>query len=97
MNAVGDATEEALAVVRVRAWLVSGRAKEIRKRAGLSQADVGRAIGTDGPQMSRWEAGKAVPYFDSALRLARLLDRLEEIAKDGEETVAAGRRQAGHA
>lgn len=95
--AVMDATEEALAVVRVRTWLLSGRARDIRKRAGLSQADVGRAIGTDGPQMSRWEAGKAVPYFDSALRLARFLDGLEEIMRDGQEAAAAGGRQAGHA
>lgn len=82
---VMDATEEALAVVRVRTWLISGRARDIRKRAGLSQADVGRAIGTDGPQISRWESGKAVPYFDSALRLARLLDGLEEIMRDGQD------------
>lgn len=34
-----DAAEEALAVVRVRSWLRSGRAREVRKRAGLSQSD----------------------------------------------------------
>lgn len=83
MNAVGDARiDEALAVARVRAWLRSGRARDIRKQAGLSQADVGRAIGADGPQISRWESGKAVPHYGFALKLARLLDGAEEIIRE---------------
>lgn len=85
-----DAAEEALAIVRVRSWLRSGRAREIRKRAGLSQSDVGRAVGTDHAQVSRWESGKAVPYRDSVLKLARLYDELEKAAAEEEGALANG-------
>ena len=74
---VVDAAEEALAIARVRSWLRTGRARAVRERARLSQADVGAAIGTDGPQVSRWECGKATPRSDSALKLARLLGELD--------------------
>lgn len=87
-----DAAEEALTVARVRAWLRSGRAREIRERAGLSQADVARAVGTDNAQMSRWETGKAVPYRKSVLKLAELYDRLERQAV--QEAADAVARQA---
>lgn len=79
-----DAAAEALAIVRVRSWLRTGRARAIRERARLSQADAGAAIGTDGPQISRWESGHATPRRDSALKLARLLDGLDEILRDEE-------------
>jgi transcriptional regulator with XRE-family HTH domain len=74
------AAEDALDIVRVRSWLRTGRAREIRKRAGLSQADVGKAVGTNASQMSRWEAGKGAPHRDSALKLARLYEELERLA-----------------
>ena len=77
-----DPAEEAIAIARVRSWLRTGRARTIRERARLSQAEVGAAIGTDGPQMSRWEAGKAEPRRGSALKLAVLLDRLDEIGRE---------------
>lgn len=79
-----DAAEEALAIARVRSWLRTGRAREIRERACLSQADVGAAIGTDGPQVCRWETGAAVPRRGSAVKLALLLDGLEAITRDEE-------------
>lgn len=83
-----DAADEALTVARVRALLRSGRARTIRERARLSQAEVARAVGTDGPQISRWEAGKAAPQREAALRLAKLLDGLEEIIRDEEGTAS---------
>lgn len=49
----------------------------------MSQADVGRAVGSDPAQISRWESGKAVPYRRSALKLASLYDRLANIIADG--------------
>jgi transcriptional regulator with XRE-family HTH domain len=85
-----DAAEEALAVTRVRSWLRTGRARAIRERAGLSQDDVARAVGTTHPQVSRWESGLYAPARGSALRLALLYDGLEEIARE-EEAAAAGR------
>jgi transcriptional regulator with XRE-family HTH domain len=84
-----DAAEEALAVARVRSWLRSGRAKTIRKRARLTQADVARAVGTDHPQISRWESGLYSPARGTALRLARLYEQLEEIIREEEAAMAA--------
>jgi transcriptional regulator with XRE-family HTH domain len=85
-----DAAEEALAVTRARSWLRTGRARAIRKRAGLSQADVGLAIGTDGPRISRWESGLYAPARGSALRLALLYEQLEEIAREEKSATARG-------
>jgi DNA-binding transcriptional regulator YiaG len=76
-----DATEEALTIVRVRAWLRSGRAREIRRRAGLSQGDVARVLGTTYSQVCRWETGKAVPVRGAVLRLAELYDGLQRLAE----------------
>ena len=81
--------EEALTVARVRSWLRSGRARAIRERVGMSQADAGRMVGADGPQISRWESGKAVPLRASVLRLAHLYDLLEEIIRAEDDTAAA--------
>lgn len=74
--------DDAVAVARARAWLASGRARAIREKSGLSQAETGRAVGTNGPQVCRWESGHAVPRWDHALRLARLLSGLEEISRE---------------
>jgi transcriptional regulator with XRE-family HTH domain len=79
-----DAAEEALTIARVRSWLRSGRAREIRKRAGLSQSDVGGAVGTDHAQVSRWEGGKSAPVRGSVLRLAALYEELERLAETEE-------------
>jgi transcriptional regulator with XRE-family HTH domain len=87
-----DAAKEELAVARVRSWLRSGRARAVRERAGMSQADVARVIGTDGPQISRWESG-TTPSRISALKLAVLYAKLEKIIRD-ENAAAAGRETA---
>jgi DNA-binding transcriptional regulator YiaG len=80
-----DETEEALAIARARLWLHSGKARQIRERARLSQADAARAVGTSMWQISRWEGGKGTPRRGTALKLAVLLDGLEEVirAEDG--------------
>jgi len=74
-----DALEEALAVRRVRAYLRDGKGREARVRAGLSQADVAREVGTDIGQVARWELGRHVPGRASALKLARLYGELEKL------------------
>ena len=76
------AQDDALAIVRVRSWLRTGRARAIRERAGMSQADVGLAVGSDHAQVSRWETGMYSPARRSALRLARLYEGMEEIIRD---------------
>jgi transcriptional regulator with XRE-family HTH domain len=89
--------EEALTVVRVRSWLRSGRARAIRQRAGMSQADAGLAVGTDHAQISRWESGTSVPARDSTLKLACLYDQLEKIIRDENATAASLGKTAGAA
>lgn len=68
---------QAAAVADVRARLQDGRAKTVREASGLSQSEVARAIGVHASALSRWEAGSRAPRGDAALRLGRLLDRLE--------------------
>lgn len=48
------------------------RIKELRIAAGLSQADVVRAMKVDSAAVSRWEAGQAMPRADKLPALADL-------------------------
>lgn len=43
-----------------------------RKRTGLSQEDVGKALGVSGPAVSMWETGKTVPRAPMLKKLAAL-------------------------
>lgn len=79
--------QEGLTVARVKSLLRTGRARVIRERAGMSQAEAAKMIGTDHWQISRWESRKAVPEHGALLALARLYDGLEEILR-AEETPA---------
>jgi transcriptional regulator with XRE-family HTH domain len=82
-----DAMQEGLTVARVKSWLRSGRARAIRERAGMSQAEAAKMIGTDHWQISRWEGRKSVPDIRTLLKLAEMYDGLEEIIR-AEETPA---------
>jgi transcriptional regulator with XRE-family HTH domain len=81
MVCVMSVMEEILAVAQLRADVASGRAREIRERAHLSQADVARALGVDQPTVARWEAGRA-PSRRHATRYAELLWRLDRIGRE---------------
>lgn len=50
----------------------------IRRRAGLSQAEVGAAVGVDAPTVCRWELGSRNPRQPAKDRYAALLARLAE-------------------
>jgi len=52
--------------------------KIIRQRAKLSQAEVGRAVGVDGPTICRWEQGTRTPRQPHADAYAELLRRLAD-------------------
>lgn len=77
-----NAVDEALAVAQVRADLRAGRARATRERAGLSQAEVARAVGTDAPTVSRWETGQHPPRRDFALKLAQFLWELDKLTRE---------------
>ena len=48
-------------------------ARDLRLQAGLSQNEVGAALGVSHAAVSRWESGKRLPRGDLAERLLRLL------------------------
>lgn len=66
---------------RVRAAAANGRAREVRKRAGLTQAEIADAIGVSQPTIGLWETGKRVPRGAPALRYAEALETLEQGAE----------------
>ncbi len=45
-----------------------GLIREARRRAGLSQAQLARRLGTMQPVIARWETGGAAPSFDTVMR-----------------------------
>lgn len=72
------ATETSIVdVARVRRWLRDGRAQGIREASGLTRSDIGRALGVSPSTISRWETGARAPRPVVAIRLLRLLGRLE--------------------
>jgi Zn-dependent peptidase ImmA (M78 family)/DNA-binding XRE family transcriptional regulator len=52
---------------------IRNRLATLRKAAGLSQADLGNAIGTSGSLVSRWESGDREPTTQQVLDVARAL------------------------
>lgn len=72
---------EVLAVAQLRADLASGRARAIRERARLSQADVALALGTDQATVARWEAGR-MPRREQAARYAEFLWQLDRMTRE---------------
>lgn len=55
----------------------SGRARDAREAAGLSQADVAAHCGVTPGAVALWERGERKPQGATALRLGRLIEHLE--------------------
>jgi transcriptional regulator with XRE-family HTH domain len=45
--------------------------REARLRAGLTQADLGRRVGTAASAIGRWERGDVIPSFETLRALVR--------------------------
>lgn len=71
------ATVDLLMRSEARHAIASGRLREVRERARLSQSELASAIGVTPACVSRWEAGQRLPRGDAAERLAAELRRLE--------------------
>ena len=71
---LGRAAERA----ELRRLLVSGVARETRRSAGLSQAEIARACGVSVSTVSRWEAGSRFPHRRAAKRYRRAIHELAE-------------------
>lgn len=75
--------ETALRLSYVRELAKSGRARELRRRARLSLAEVGAVTGVDQASVWRWETGRRTPQGAPALRYETLLRSLEETWRAG--------------
>lgn len=74
-------TNESASIVKlvtVRAWLRSGKAREIRVAAGLSLREVSDAVGIAVATLHRWESLERRPTGAAAVRYADLLQELQE-------------------
>ena len=69
------------------------RIRELREAAGLSQADVMRAMNVDSAAVSRWESGRTLPRASKLPALADLLHCTID-ALYGREPSAAEREDA---
>ncbi|HEX2027441.1 MAG TPA: helix-turn-helix transcriptional regulator [Nitriliruptorales bacterium] len=54
------------------------RVKELREQAGLSQADLGAAVGVSRQTINSIERGRYLPSLPLAVELARFFDALVE-------------------
>lgn len=78
-----NAIDEAVILARLRADMASGRAREVRVAARLSQADVAAAVGVDQTAIANWEAGRKKPRRgEAAIRYAELLRKLADITRE---------------
>lgn len=71
------------AAVRVRADLASDAAREAREKAGITAADMARALGVSRQAVSSWETGAAVPTLEHALAYGKVLRDLAKAAGNG--------------
>jgi DNA-binding transcriptional regulator YiaG len=69
-------TTKAERLQALRELTTSGKAREIREAARLTESEIARSVGTHYSTVSRWESGQRLPRGEAALRYAALLDRL---------------------
>ena len=72
------AANDAMVLARLRADVISGRVRQIRERARLSQPEIAQAIGTSATAVSQWEAGRRIPRGPAELRYTALLVELDK-------------------
>ena len=71
--------EEALAQAKARRDLpVPAAARRIREAAGLTQDQIGQAVGVDGATVSRWESGERHPRGPAARLYLAVLRRVSD-------------------
>lgn len=68
---------DAIYAIRALRALADGSARVLRVKSGLSQRDEGAILGVSHGAISHYEAGRRKPRGRIAVRLGRLLERLE--------------------
>jgi transcriptional regulator with XRE-family HTH domain len=71
-------TTEMRAIIEGRETARSGRGARLRRVAGISQAELGRAVGVNQMTISRWERGERQPRGANAIAYLRALRELSE-------------------
>ena len=62
------------------------RLYELRKKSGLSQAELGRKVGVSNKAVSKWENGQAKPGLETVHRLADILSvSVDDLLSDLDE------------
>jgi DNA-binding XRE family transcriptional regulator len=72
---VMDRTRDVERTLELRSWIVTGRARQLRVNAGISQAAIGDKIGVAAATVLRWEKGR-VPRGRNAREYHKVLTRL---------------------
>jgi transcriptional regulator with XRE-family HTH domain len=67
---------EMMLMAQARDWAISGRARQVRISAGLTQQQVGDHCKVTATAVSHWESATRTPRGRPALRWAHLLDSL---------------------
>jgi transcriptional regulator with XRE-family HTH domain len=75
---MGSMRRRLQALVAMRRDLASGRARELRERAGLTQRELARLLDVTPATISRWESGDRRPTGTQAENYALLLQALRE-------------------
>ena len=81
---------ELLLLVEAREFSRSGRARQIREDAGISQDELAEVCGVDGATISRWERGLRGPRGAAAITYMRTLRALSKHALREPELAARG-------
>ncbi len=79
VNTFHEVDESAVMRARILESLVSGKARLIRRRSGISQADVAKSLGASRSAVASWEQGRRRPRGEVALRYAGLLAGLVDV------------------
>jgi len=67
-------------VVLAREAAATGRLRDLRCGARLTQAEAGSLCGVSGAAVARWEGHDRVPRGQAAIALGRLIERLQRQA-----------------
>jgi transcriptional regulator with XRE-family HTH domain len=65
-----------MTIAQARADLASGAARDTRRAARLSQAEVAAELGVARSAVGHWESGRSIPSAEHALAYGRLLRQL---------------------
>lgn len=82
-----------LIAYKMKKTVFADRIKELRKKKGLSQAELAEAMGVHFAQVSRYERGETKPNAEAMTKLAQVLETSTDFLMNGttdETAISAG-------